>query len=235
VRKSGAGIGGARAAVALLVLGVLTACESPPAAKSEAATVDPATNAAPWRPLFDGATPSGWRVVSSGAGGPVDVENGRLVLGQGGPLTAIALDPAAAAALPRDDYELELIAARLLGNDFFVGLSFPVPKGELTLILGGWGGALCGLSCLDGYDASGNETKSFHRFEKGRDYRVRVRVASGRVMATVDGELLADVDSNAHRCELRTEVAPCAPLGLATWETTASVAALRWRPLAPPR
>ena len=96
-------------------------------------------------------------------------------------------------------------------------------------MLGGWGGSLCGLSCLDGEDASANETKCFHRFDKGRDYRVSVRVVHGRVTARVDGEPILDVDTSGRRCTLRHEVEPCAPLGLATYQTEARIAGVRWR------
>src|SRR5262249_59761705 len=128
---------------------------------------------------------------------------GGVVRGGGEPMTQVALAPAAAFAFPRDGYEVELVAARVTGDDFFVGLTFPVGDGELTLILGGWGGSLCGLSCLDGEDAASNDTKRFRRFERGRDYRVRVRVVRGRVTAFVDDEVLADVDTPGRRCSLR--------------------------------
>jgi hypothetical protein len=184
-----------------------------------------------WRPLFDGATLAGWSVVSGAAGGPVDVADGRIVLGRGEPMTLIALAPPAAGAFPRDGFEIELVAARVLGDDFFVGLTFPAGDGALTLILGGWGGSLCGLSCLDGEDAASNETKSFRRFERGRDYRVAVRVLHGRVTATVDGAVVADVDTRRRHCSLRREVEPCGPLGLATYQTVARITELRWRPI----
>jgi hypothetical protein len=184
----------------------------------------------PWQPLFDGVSLTGWRVIESGAAGPVQVVDGRLLLGQGEPMTEVALAEPAAAAFPHDDFEVECVAARVVGNDFFVGLTFPVREGALTLILGGWGGSLCGLSCLDREDAAGNETKSFRRFDRDRDYRVLVRVECGRVTASVDGERIVDVDTRARRCSLRSEVEPCKPLGLATYQTKASIASLRWRP-----
>ena len=182
----------------------------------------------PWRPLFDGSSLQGWS-VAGGASGAVEVAGARLVLHPGEPMTRLALEPAVASAFPRDGYELELYAARTSGTDFFVGLTFPVGDGGLTLVLGGWGGSLCGLSCLDGEDASANETKSFHRFDKGRDYRVSVRVLHGRVTARVDGEPIVDVDTTGRRCTLRQEVEACAPLGLATYQTEARIAGVRWR------
>ena len=61
--------------------------------------------------------------------------------------------------LPRTDYEIRLEAQRIDGTDFFCGLTFPVHDAHLSLIVGGWGGSLVGLSSLDGKDASRNETR----------------------------------------------------------------------------
>lgn len=202
-------------------------------ASSRVATSGSSNGEATWSELFDGRSLAGWQVVESGASGEVTVDGGRLLLGQGEPITAVRLAEPNASAFPRDDYEIELVAARLLGNDFFVALTFPVRAGELTLILGGWGGSLCGLSCLDREDAAHNETRSFHGFERKRDYLVRVAVHGGRVRASVDGETIADVDVTTRRCSLRTEVEPCQPLGLASYQTAAAIRSVRWRPLAP--
>ena len=186
---------------------------------------------AAWHDLFDGRSLAGWR-VPDGASGAVEVEDGRLVLRAGQPMTLLTLKADAASAFPRDGYEVELFAARTAGTDFFVGLTFPVGDDELTLVLGGWGGSLCGLSCLDGLDAASNETKVFRRFTRSRDVRVHLRVAKGRVTASVDGEPIVDTHVEGRRCSLRTEVASCAPLGLATYQTEARIAAVRWRKIA---
>ncbi|MBN2588491.1 MAG: hypothetical protein JXA96_01410 [Sedimentisphaerales bacterium] len=46
-------------------------------------------------------------------------------------------------------YEITLEAMRVEGSDFFCGLTFPVDENPCTLIPGGWGGTLCGLSCIN--------------------------------------------------------------------------------------
>ena len=74
--------------------------------------------------------------------------------------------------MPGLNYELNVVARRVEGSDFFCGLTFPYQDSHCTLILGGWGGALVGLSCLDGRDASENETTRLMPFEKGRWYDV---------------------------------------------------------------
>jgi hypothetical protein len=55
--------------------------------------------------------------------------------------------------VPAGDYEIELQAMRLAGSDFFCGLMFPVQTDHCSLIVGGWGGALVGLSSLNFHDA----------------------------------------------------------------------------------
>ena len=79
----------------------------------------------------------------------------------------------------RMDYEISLDAMRVDGSDFFCALTFPVGENPCTLVLGGWGGTLCGLSNLDYYDASENETTTFYAFEKNTWYHVRLRVIPG--------------------------------------------------------
>lgn len=191
----------------LLAFGLLSACRGPAA----------------WQPLLEGE----WTGISFGGEGEVRLEGGTLILEPGDPLTGVTWS----APIPGADYELSLVASRLQGTDFFVGLTFPVGGSHLTLVLGGWGGALSGLSCLDGDDASSNETKFFEGFENGRDYAVRLEVRGPRVRTWIDERLVVDVDTTDRAVGLRTEVEACAPLGLASFLTRASYRELRWRPL----
>lgn len=197
---------------------VLSACVGPPAS---------APGARAWTSLFDGASLGPWTSSAFGGEGQVRVVEGRILLEAGSPLTGITWT----GALPGASYELALSATRLSGSDFFCGLTFPLGDAHATLVLGGWGGALCGLSCLDGADASENETRSFRAFETGRPYRVRLRVEGSRVLAFVDDEPLVDVDTGGRRVSLRPEVLPSAPLGVAAFATSAALTDLRWRPL----
>lgn len=181
----------------------------------------------PWRPLFDGSSLGAFVSTDFGGQGEVAVADGRIRLERGDPLTGVTwTGPAPAGA-----YELELIAARLDGSDFFCGLTFPVGDGYLTLVLGGWGGTVCGLSCLDGLDAARNETRALRGFVAGREYTVRVEVTPERVAAFVDGEPLAAASLAGRTCSLRPEVALSRPLGIASFLCTASIRGLRWRPL----
>lgn len=181
----------------------------------------------PWTTLFDGRTLGAWQPTAFGGEGEVRIERGSLVLDFGNPLTGVTWH----GELPAGDYELEVEAARELGDDFFCGLTFPVGERHLTLVLGGWGGSLVGLSSLDGADASSNETTRRVAFERGRPYLVRLRVAGDRVAAWLDGEPLVDVSVAGRALSLRPEVELSRPLGIASYATRASVRSVRLRGL----
>lgn len=194
-----------------------------------------------WLDLLAPAALPNWESIPFGGEGAVEFLPGALRLDFGAPLTGVRW---AAATLPdgqpppRQDYEIELEAVRLAGSDFFCGLTFPVGDAHLTLVLGGWGGSLVGLSCLDGADASANETTRFLRFASGRPQRVRLRVAGGRVELELarDGGEPAErwsVPVAGRRLGLRPEVELCRPLGVASYQTRAEIRALRLRRLPP--
>jgi len=183
---------------------------------------------APWISLFDGETLGAWEPSPFGGEGDVTVEEGRVRIEYGAPLSGITWR----GEFPTDDYELELIATRLSGTDFFCAVTFPVGSEHATFVLGGWGGAVVGLSCVDGLDGSENETTLYRAFEKGRAFRVRVRVSAERVQGFVDDELLVDVERAGRSFSLRPEVLPSVPLGLATFASAATFEGLRYRSLA---
>ncbi len=200
---------------ALLPLLLLcAACAAPPAA-------------APWTDCFDGKSLASWEVTDFGGQGPVEVRDSHLELGIGSPLTGITFT----GTPPSGRYELEVRAARLEGRDFFCGLTFPVHDGHLTLVLGGWGGSLVGLSSLDGMDAARNETRTSHAFEPGRTYTVLLRVTPERVTVDLDGTRKVDADLRGRELGLRPEVLLSRPLGIASFTTRAAIHSVRWRPL----
>jgi hypothetical protein len=162
----------------------------------------------------------------------VQVQAGEIRLDRGDPMTGITW---AGGPLPRMDYELRLEAKRREGQDFFCGLTFPVGDAALSLVVGGWGGTLVGLSSLDDRDASENETRRTMSFETGRWYRIRVQVGPARVRAFVDDALVIDAATAGRKLSLRPEVEASRPLGVATWNTAASLRDIQIRPLPPAR
>jgi hypothetical protein len=181
-----------------------------------------------WIRLFDGKTLEGWKAASFGGEGQVRVEGERIVLDFGEMLTGITY----AKEFPKLDYEIRLEAMRVDGIDFFCGLTFPVRDSHCSLIVGGWAGAVVGLSSIDGRDASENETTRYMKFETGRWYRIRVRVTAERIEAWIDGEQVVNQTIRGRKISTRTEVALCKPLGIAAWQTKAALRNIEYRRLA---
>ena len=161
----------------------------------------------------------------SAAKAAVSIVDGTIVLERGSDLTGITWS----GDLLRVGYEIELEAKRVAGGDFFCGLTFPVGEAYCSFIVGGWAGAVVGLSSIDGADASENETTKVRNFEEQRWYRVRVRVTADRIQAWIDDEVFADVVTAGRRISIRPEVQDSRPLGIASWRTTAALRNLRMR------
>lgn len=177
--------------------------------------------------LFDGQTLGQWKVTDFGGQGDVYVKDEAIYLEMGNYATGITW----AGPVVQTNYELTLDAMRVQGYDFFCGLTFPVGENPCTLVLGGWGGSLCGLSTIDYFDASENETTRMVRFENGTWYHVRLRVVPDRIQAWLDDEDLLDVDITGRKIGIRLEMDLCQPLGIATWVTTGAVRNIRLKKL----
>lgn len=180
-----------------------------------------------WRPLFDGKTLGRWSPTPFGGEGDVVVEDGAIRIGMGADLSGITWG----GDVPRQQYEIAMEAQRADGNDFFCGLTFPVGREACSLIVGGWGGGVVGLSSIDGEDAAHNATTSYKEFKTGRWYAIRVRVTAERIECFIDGEQVVDQPLAGRTLSIRNEVTPSKPLGIATYATTALVKNIRWRPL----
>ncbi|MEJ5238466.1 3-keto-disaccharide hydrolase [Limisphaera sp. VF-2] len=184
-----------------------------------------------WRALFDGRSLEGWLEIPYAGRGELELRNGLLVMGMGSPFTGIRYTN----AFPKMNYEIAVEAMRVTGSDFFCGLTVPVGDSHCSLIVGGWGGGLVGISSLDGYDASENETTKFMGFEKGRWYRIRMRVTEERLEAWIDEEQVVNVDTRGRRISVRPgDIEECIPLGIACWQTMAAIREVRWRPVTGP-
>ncbi len=179
------------------------------------------TNSNESRPiqLFDGASLQGWEVANFGGEGESHASDGKLTMEMGTPLTGVIC---VREDLPTNDYEISLEAKREQGIDFFCGLTFPVNEAHCTLIVGGWAGAVVGLSCVDGKDASRNETNSVMNFADDRWYKIRVRVADEKIQCWIDDKRVVDISTVGRKFSLRGDTLITRPLGLCAFETTAA-------------
>lgn len=181
-----------------------------------------------WRSLFDGKTLKDWKSANFGGEGNVYVENGKIMLGTGATLTGITWT---GGEIPRMNYEISLEAMKVSGHDFFCGLTFPVGDSPCSLIVGGWGGTVVGLSSIDGQDASENETTTSMDFAHGRWYRIRLRVTPKKIEAWIDDKNVVDAVTTGHEISIRLEVELSKPLGITTWMTEAALRDIKLRKL----
>ncbi len=181
-----------------------------------------------WQSLFDGKALGKWKSTNFGGEGKVWVSNGEINLEAGATLTGITWQ---GGELPKTDYEISLEAKKTSGDDFFCGLTFPVGDSSCSLILGGWGGGIVGLSSLNGLDASENETTQVLNFPKDRWYRVRVRVTKAKIEAWLDDKNIVDVVTTGKKISIRPEVELSEPLGVASWVTGAALRDIKLRRL----
>ncbi|MEN9840850.1 MAG: hypothetical protein RL376_650, partial [Verrucomicrobiota bacterium] len=172
---------------------------------------------------------TGWKETDFGARGEITVKDGAIVLTQGDPLTGITL---AAEPPARMNYEIALEAMRLDGDDFFCALTVPVADSHCTLVVGGWGGSLVGISSIDDMDASENGTSQFRKFDSNRWYRIRLRTTPQKIEVWIDDERFVNADIEGHKVSMRAgEIEACAPLGIATFRTKSALRDLRIRKL----
>jgi hypothetical protein len=181
-----------------------------------------------WQALFDGKTLTNWQVTKFTGEGPVTVENAQIILGAGRDLTGITWS---GPSLPTDNYEVALQAMRVEGSDFFAGVTFPVGESFCSLILGGWGGSVVGLSSINSMDASENETSQSREFESKRWYNVRIRVTTAKIEAWLDDRQIIEQERKGNRFDTRIEVEASKPLGIASWRTKAALRDIRLRRL----
>ena len=193
------------------------------------ATAEPQAVADEWTAMETLGTGK-WLAIEGAADLEWDAANRVMLIGTGTDLNGVRWS----GPLPSVPYEIELEARRLSGGDFFCGLTFPARSENecVTLIVGGWGGGLVGISSIDDLDASENSTPSLLEFETGRWYRIRMRVAKERLRAWIDDREVVDVETAGRKLSLREgPIEDCAPLGLATWQTSAELRGVRWRKL----
>lgn len=177
--------------------------------------------------IFDGQSLKGWKVTDFAGHGEVEVKDGKILLHEGIMTGVNYTNP-----IPRMNYEVTWEGCRVAGSDFFASLTFPVGESHCTLITGGWGGGVVGLSSIDNMDASENETTQFIAFENGRWYRFRVRVTPEKIEAWVDQKQVVNVNTKGKKIDVRPgEIEESRPFGFAAWSCTGAIKNVRLRKL----
>lgn len=211
-----------------LVLILITLLSGLPSCRSRTGQPAPAPVVRPevpegWTLLFDGETLDGWEITNFGPQGEVYVSGGSVILEMGDGCTGITWK----GEFPLMDYEVELDARIVDGNDFFCGMTFPVEQSFCSLIVGGWGGPVVGLSSIDGLDASDNETNILKRFERGTWYHIRLKVSPEKIEAWIDDEQVVNFQTAGRQLSIRPEVDLSRPFGICSWKTTSSLRNIR--------
>lgn len=178
-----------------------------------------------WKPLWDGKTMKGWIKAPFGGSGDIEIENGVMTLQQGLLTGVNCTNP-----VPKVDYEVEVEARRVSGNDFFCGLTFPVKDSFATLIVGGWGGSVVGISSLDDNDAAHNETTLHKRFDAGKWYRIRLQVTADTLSVWIDDARVIQTSLRGRKVSLRPgDIEISKPFGIAAYSTTSEIRSIRLR------
>ena len=157
-----------------------------------------------WLSLFDGETLAGWKVLRNVSDNEPYVKDGVIVLPTAinGVMTGISWD---GDTLPTVDYVIHYEARRIEGIDIFAALTFPYEDTYASLIFGGWNGVINGLSSIDGYDASGNETSQVFGLRNNQWYPVQLRVTTDSIYATVGHEEIVNISTAGKEIHLRDE------------------------------
>jgi hypothetical protein len=181
-----------------------------------------------WKSLIAKKGLEGWTVTDMYKHGEVKRDGDLIVMEAGEPMTGITTD---LKEFPTSDYEIEMEARRVKGEDFLCGLTFPVGKGFASFIGGGWGGSLVGLSSVNGSDASENSTSSTFNFKNGQWYKFKVRVDDEFVRGFIDGKEVFAQERESNEFSTRVEVYSLQPLGTCAYRSKVEIKSFRWRSL----
>jgi hypothetical protein len=218
----------------LATLLALPACAQDKKETPKPAAVTTADKKPEWKNLFDGKTLNGWKKSDFGGGGEVHFESSYknftnlMVIDMGEALSGVTWTN----DVPRTGYEIEVEAMRINGSDFFCGLTFPVEKEHATWVLGGWGGAVVGISSIDGNDASENETTKFMAFEKNKWFNIRLRVTKEKIEGWINDEKLVNQELAEHKISMRPgEIELAVPLSISTYQSSTAIRSIKLRKL----
>ena len=179
-----------------------------------------------WQSLFNGKDLSGWEVIQYAGPGEVQIQEGQIHMDMGVALTGIRYTN----ELPKSNYEIAVTAMKKDGMDFFAAITFPVKDTHATFVNGGWGGALVGVSSLDGMDASENETTTFYKFEKNKWYEFLVRVLDNKIQAWINNEKVVDINIADRKVSMRPgEIEDSVPFGISNYQTSGALKEVKVR------
>lgn len=182
--------------------------------------VVPKKDESKWKSLMEKDSLKGWEITNFGGEGTAEVNEGVLRLDRGEPMTGVTT---IRKDFPKENYEMRWKASRVDGSDFFAGVTFPVGDEFCSLICGGWGGGLVGLSSINGNDASENESTGFRQFKNKQWYAFRVRVDKQHITAWIDDEEIIKVEREGKKFSLRGEVFKSKPLGYCVFQSIVDV------------
>lgn len=179
-----------------------------------------------------------WKACQFGGEGDVSIKEGVITMEYGEPLTGVVWtgpfegDEAkkqpkdggkVIKPLPRDNYEIRWQCKRDKGYDFLCAFTFPIADQYASLVMGGWGGGITGISSIDGQDASDNDTTMFKNYDDKRWYNARVRVETQKITVWIDGKEMFDQPRKDHEFDIRFEMDPCTPMGIANFECDSQI------------
>ncbi len=178
--------------------------------------------------LFNGKDLAGWKHPELSGSGACGVENGVMFIGQGEVISGLTYTN----ETPKIGYEIEAEARRVLGSDFFFALTAPHTTNCFTLVCGGWGGNVTGISSLNYLDASENDTANVVKYEDNRWYNIRLRVEPKTITVWIDGDKLIEADVEGRHIGMRHgDIEKCMPLGVATYQSKGEIRKLVLRTL----
>ena len=168
-----------------------------------------------------------WQTINFGGEGDVYFKDDALNLDYGNPLTGAKYkgDLAALLGESKENYAITLETQRIEGVDMFLGVTFPVGNdGHVSLVLGGWAGAITGLSNLDGLNASENETTQYHAFDDKQWYKVKILVTEEKIQCWLDDKTLVDIKrADYKKYDTHGAVSDTKPFGMFSYGTWGKV------------
>ena len=175
-----------------------------------------------------------WQSINFGGEGDVIYKDGALDLDYGNPLTGVLYKGDIVKLFGEDleNYVITCQAQRVEGVDMFLGVTFPVGKdGSVSLVLGGWAGAITGISNLDGLNASENDTTQYHNMPEGQWFKVKIMVTTEKIECWLDDKKLVNVKrSDYEKFDTHGAVVDTKPFGLFNYSTWGRVKNLKvWK------